>query len=255
MQEATGDEEISTGSSAYVLLKAEKRARSKREGQSQKTGKEIEPKQGHHVINKGVLNIYHDIIKKFIEDHKKDIFNDKNYGELKQNNVIIDGSSGLPTDFLLRTNPLPDVRGVITTMTVDTPSSEKHTDRNDEAFGRAKIVLLTCVHSLMLSIYRSLKENNEMPENISDKVQQLSDIITGSFIDQHDQREVYVDRQAFRWREKEKGSDKFKKSFEDCRKKVNKMFQNIADKDGIQLVIHWGQWAFRVRQGLFFQQN
>ena len=97
-----------------------------------KTGKEIEPKQGHHVINKGVLNIYHDIIKKFIEDNKKDIFNDKNYGELKQNNVIIDGSSGLPTDFLLRTNPLPDVRDEITTMTVDTPRGETHTDKNDE---------------------------------------------------------------------------------------------------------------------------
>ena len=118
----------------------------------------------------------------------------------------------------------------------------------------AKIVLLTRVNFLILDIYKSLKKNNEMPENISKEVQKLSEMITKRFIDSS----VYVDHQALDWRKEEigpTGAERLTKTFNNCKKKVNEMFKNIADKDGIQLVIHWGQWAFRVRQGLFFQQN
>ena len=48
-------------------------------------------------------------------------------------------------------------------------------------------------------------------------------------------------------KEKERGRGGAKR-LEDWTQEVERMLMKIAGEDKIQLVIHWGQWAFRVAQ-------
>lgn len=70
------------------------------------SSKPAEPKQGHHIINKGVINIYEEIIGQFVRDHKYNyIFKGKSYEELKATKMMIDDRAKEALGFLFVNNP------------------------------------------------------------------------------------------------------------------------------------------------------
>ena len=202
-----------------------------------------DPKRGHHVINNGVKDIYPDILKRFVDNFSKAYFDSNNYENLKQLKIIKE--HGLPVDSVLRTAPLPHkTKSEIQGTTVNAPEKEIYTNyENAEAFGMAKSVLLTKVTLLMLDICRSLRDKNKMPDDLDGRMDELRQFITEKF-----NRDVFVDEQAKVWWEKENGPDGTKR-LKNWTQQVEEMLLKIAGEGTIQLVIHWGQWAFRVSEG------
>lgn len=198
----------------------------------------LNPKRGHHVINNDVLNIYGDIIKKFVMTFGVSYFQSNNYSDLVAKNII--NKDGLPVDCVLRTAPLQDeTKRKIEESTVH---FLKEFDDNAVKFGQAKKNLLHHVTSSMRDICCSLKERKLMPKKLEKNLDQLSTSIK-SF-----NRDVFVDKIAREeWLKEEDNDDT---SLENWIHQVEVMIANIADKDTIQLVVHWGQWAFRVSEGL-----
>ena len=196
-----------------------------------------DPKRGHHVINNGVRKTYRAIIEHFVKTFGCSYFHGNNYMNLVQQNLI--------TDCVIRKKPLPDETDrEIENTTVYIPRGKTHTnDKNAEDFGRANAFLLFKVTTLMRDICCSLKNRNKMPDDLDVKMGELRQFITNSL-----NRDVFVDERAkFLW-EKEKGPAGAKR-LENMIGEVEKMFRKIAGEDTIQLVIHWGQWAFRVSKG------
>ena len=204
------------------------------------------PRRGHHVINNGVKDIYRDIIKRFVDTFGTAYLDSNNYLNLVQLNIINEvRRGGLPADCVLRTAPLPhETKREIVENTVDTPEGEIYTNyRNAERFGRAKQILLLKVTILMRDICLSLREENKMPDDLDDKMGGLRQFITDDF-----NSDVFVDEQAKAWWERERGPGDADR-LQNWIQQVNEMLMKIAGKGTIQLVIHWGQWAFRVSEG------
>ena len=204
------------------------------------------PRRGHHVINNGVKDIYRDIIKRFVDTFGTTYLDSNNYLNLVQLNIINEvRRGGLPVDYVLRTAPLPhETEREIVENTVYTPEREIYTNyRNAERFGRAKQILLLKVTILMRDICLSLREGNKMPDDLDDKMGGLRQFITDDF-----NSDVFVDEQAKAWWERERGPGDADR-LQNWIQQVNEMLMKIAGKGTIQLVIHWGQWAFRVSEG------
>lgn len=202
-----------------------------------------DPKRGHHVINNGVKDIYPDILKGFVDTYSKAFFGSNNYKNLGQLGIM--NEHGLPVDCVLGVAPLPpNTHTGIQNSTVYAPGKEKHTNfGNAVKFGLAKSELLARVNLLMHDICRSLTDRKEMPNDLDEKMAELRQFISDKF-----NRDVFVDEQAKGWWEKERGRGGAKR-LEDWTQEVERMLMKIAGEDKIQLVIHWGQWAFRVAQG------
>ena len=202
-----------------------------------------DPKRGHHVINNGVKDIYPDILKGFVDTYSKAFFGSNNYKNLGQLGIM--NEHGLPVDCVLGVAPLlPNTHTGIQNSTVYAPGKEKHTNfGNAVKFGLAKSELLARVNLLMHDICRSLTDRKEMPNDLDEKMAELRLFISDKF-----NRDVFVDEQAKGWWEKERGRGGAKR-LEDWTQEVERMLMKIAGEDKIQLVIHWGQWAFRVAQG------
>ena len=202
-----------------------------------------DPKRGHHVINNGVKDIYPDILKRFVDIYSKAFFGSNNYKNLGELGIM--NEHGLPVDCVLGVAPLPpNTHTGIQNSTVYAPGKEKHTNfGNAVKFGLAKSELLARVNLLMHDICRSLTDRKEMPNDLDEKMAELRQFISDKF-----NRDVFVDEQAKGWWEKERGRGGAKR-LEDWTQEVERMLMKIAGEDKIQLVIHWGQWAFRVAQG------
>ena len=202
-----------------------------------------DPKRGHHVINNGVKDIYPDILKRFVDIYSKAFFGSNNYKNLGELGIM--NEHGLPVDCVLGVAPLlPNTHTGIQNSTVYAPGREKHTNYgNAVKFGLAKLGLLTRVNILMHDICTSLRDRKEMPNDLDEKMGELRQFISDKF-----NRDVFVDEQAKGWWEKERGRGGAKR-LEDWTQEVERMLIKIAGEDNIQLVIHWGQWAFRVAQG------
>ena len=202
-----------------------------------------DPKRGHHVINNGVKDIYPDILKGFVDTYSKAFFGSNNYKNLGELGIM--NEHGLPVDCVLGVAPLPpNTRTGIQNSTAYAPGKEKHTNfGNAVKFGLAKLELLARVNLLMHDICTSLTDRKEMPNDLDEKMGELRQFISDKF-----NRDVFVDEQAKGWWEKERGRGGAKR-LEDWTQEVERMLMKIAGEDNIQLVIHWGQWAFRVAQG------
>lgn len=188
-----------------------------------------DPKRGHHVINNGVKDIYPDILKGFVDTYSKAFFGSNNYKNLGELGIM--NEHGLPVDCVLGVAPLlPNTHTGIQNSTVYAPGREKHTNYgNAVKFGLAKLGLLTRVNILMHDICRSLRDRKEMPNDLDEKMGELRQFISDKFN-----------------RERGRGGAK---RLEDWTQEVERMLMKIAGEDNIQLVVHWGQWAFRVAQG------
>lgn len=210
-----------------------------------------EPYQGHHVLNKGCLTLYRDIIEKFVRgDEGKTVFGEVSYDDLKKRGIIND--KGLPSDFVLQTDPLEKVAKDIEKMTVFKPKDVEHDkrlqDENADVFGCANLLILDSVHSIMSNIFKKMKnnENGEVP--ISKQIKTLESKINIIIA-----RESYIDSRALDWQKSEAAKKKetaFQMTFVECKGKVRQLFRDIANKREMQLVMHWGLWAFRVSEGL-----
>lgn len=191
-----------------------------------KKGKTKEPKKGHHVINKGVNDLYKDIIKKFFENFR--------HPTARKKRMI---------DTFLLTDPLNDrIKDKISKMTAEKPNGVEYENKNALKFSCAKIALLACVHRIMLDIHNHLQSGEDpMPQRIGHNLQRLSNLINNKIIN-NDDHGVYVDSEVKRWWDR-KNPDKVE-VFEECKKSIDFFLKNIADD--FKLVMCWGQWLYRL---------
>lgn len=195
-------------------------------------GKTKEPKKGYHVINKGVNDLYNDIIKKFFENfwHPTAI---KEYSPLS-----LRARKRRMIDAFLPTDPLNDrIKDKISKMTAEKPNGVGYENKNALKFSCAKIALLACVHRMMLDIRNHLQSREDpMSQRIVHYLQCLSNLINNEIINMDDHG-VYVDSEVKRWWDR-KNPDKVE-VFEECKTSIDFFLRNIADDS--RLVMCWGQ--------------
>lgn len=193
-----------------------------------------DPKRGHHVINKGVNDLYDDIIMDCLV---------KIGGNNKYNIYIIDKNGLLNHNSVARSIDIPeDIKSRIDSMKVHRPKEGgPYNSKNDLQFGCAKIILLACVHCVMQDIFNSLSRGDGMPENLKDTLKNLSIIIAYDFIKTNGHG-VYVDVKAKEWWD-DKNPDKAQ-VFLECKESVDTFLTNIADNS------HWiftfGKWVHKI---------
>lgn len=196
-----------------------------------------DPKRGHHVINKGVNDLYIDIIMNCLV---------KIGGNNKYNIKIIDEIGLLNHNSVARSIDIPeDIKSRIDSMKVHRPKEGgPYNSKNDLQFGCAKIILLACVHCVMQDIFNSLLRGDGMPENLKDTLKNLSIIIAYDFIKTNGHG-VYVDVKAKKWWDDE-NPDKAQ-VFLECKESVDTFLTNIADNS------HWiftfGEWVHKIVNG------
>lgn len=223
------------------------------------------------MINKGVKNIYEDIIQRFIRDFNRRYcfslsFKEVKYEELRAMKMIViendNGKSDPGLDLLHLTDPLSqESKDFIDEAKVFTLDKIDRIDQNAVNFGLARLTLTLCVNLLMFEIVVSLQINQEMPTELTCLLEELSDIITKLFFESSSGY-VYVDHLALKSWEVEK-CEKVKskyQEYEKCQHDVWKMLENIVKKQEKQvgqepvekkpLVVYWGMWAFLVYQAL-----
>ena len=191
-----------------------------------------DPIQGHHVINKGVKKIFHDIIKKIFEEFKEKIFLGYTYEDLYNEEIINENDT--PTLMRSRYPPLPpdvlppDVLAQIEAMVAYTPSGETYIDENAAIFGVAKLMLVNAVSKMILDVFTSL---NKMPDSSGEFGPDMSfvtDLIAAITEEPTGGNGVYVDNQALQWWLASGGQDK-EDQFIMCRDIVRHMFNSLAD--------------------------
>lgn len=246
-----------------VKMKVEKRKKQqKKKEQSKKkmpSKSKPAPKQGHHIINKGVINIYEDIMKQFARDHRH-ISNDISVDDLKakvMNNEDDEAKKAL--DFVKVETPLSkDLKEFIRDTTVP-EKNETGGDKNAEQFGLAKLILIKCTVYLMHDTYDSLlkeKKKNEILLIFKDRCWQLQSVIKEYF--KFSSGYAFVDEHAYEeWKKTQKTKPT---KIEDCIKKVWEMIEDIAKCkkkelgktiDVTPLVFKWAEgafWVYRVLQ-------
>ena len=233
-----------------VLLEAEKEARSIMNDWSEPPR---DPKQGHHIINKGVINIYEDIIRRFVRDFRYNfIFDEISYDDLKRRNMIVDNEEEEASDFLVVKNPLsPELKEFIKETTAFR-NNRNYVSKNAEEFGRAKIILKFCVNSLMFEIYDVLNEEINNPvSRFENLLLDLRDIIAENFFPSPT-KYIYVDYCALDFWIADNGN-KEESIFNSCKKAVREMLENIACEqttDKTPLVFKWGKGVFSIRKAL-----
>lgn len=224
------------------------------------SSKPAEPKQGHHIINKGVINIYEEIIGQFVRDHKYNyIFKGKSYEELKATKMMIDDRAKEALGFLFGNNPLSREATDYIKATTVFINNRGYKSTNDKGFSTAKLALIFCVNEVMFTIYDLLNEEgvNSRDPRFKSHLQQLEDVITENFFPSPSKC-AYVDCLAWEWRKKEKGDSEVSK-FNECKNEVKEMLENIVkcekqvDENTIDvtpLVFRWGKGAFSVSKAL-----
>lgn len=236
---------------AKFILKARKEVESKNwlSIKEQSSESKPVPKQGHHIINKGVINIYEDILERFVRDHKG-IFKGKSYNKLKATEMITEHEEEKKKkalDFLEVENPLsPDSRKFIKETTV-WEKDQTDGDENAKQFGIAKLILILCANFLMYEIYFLVEGNEEgIILQCEDYLSELRGVIEKYFKFSADY--VFVDQQARKeWEKKALNSELDR--IEDYIEEVWKIIEDIA-KDVTPLVVKWGKGAFWVPQVL-----
>jgi len=220
-----------------------------------------EPKQGHHVINKGVKKIFHDIIKKFFEGNRDTIFGKNCYQDLVDTGIINPDK----TPNLMRSYPKSDpplsteVATQIDEMVAYTPPGEIHTDENDANFGVSKVILLRAVWQIILSVFTSLRDNKPMPDlstsgTYLDQMETLIDVIAAITEEATGQHGVYVDKQALNWwltagpgRGKE---EQFTKCINEVREMLNSLPDITKPSHELGIASIWGKEIFYVHSRL-----
>lgn len=221
---------------------------------------QLEPRQGHHIINKGVVDIYEDIIRYFVRDFKYNyIFKGESYEDLKTMDKIIDKNEKEALEFLFVDNPLSK-KSVDFILGETVPANGRiNNSRNDEHFSRAKLVLIACVNLQMFEIYEMHRfdDMNEAPR-CEPHFLQLRNVIDDYF-SPTTPKCAYVDQQAYRWWIGVRGFRNVIK-FKKCKKEVQKMLECIAkgeEQEGEQtfdvkqlLAYNWGKGAFLIEKAL-----
>lgn len=184
-------------------------------------------KKGYHVINKGVNDLYKDIIKTFYDNCFP------SFSFVDERSIIIT---------LLLSDPLTDtIKEKIDKMRVENPNTANNDNENAREFSCFKIALLACVLCVMQDIYENLKQREKMPARFYQYLKCLRKIINNAFIERKNHW-VFVDSKA-----KESWVDENPSKvevFEDCEKSVKVFLKNIADN--FKLVIHWAHWFYRL---------
>lgn len=232
-----------------VLLEAEKKARSKMNDLSKSRP---HPKQGHHIINKGVINIYEDIIRQFVCCYEYNfIFEGESYDDLKKMKEIVNNGEEEALDFLFVKNPLLQESKDFIEGTTVFANGREYDSKNDEDFGIAKFILIYCVNALMFEIYDVLteKEVNSLVSYFENHLLKLRDIIAEKFFPSPT-KYVYVDYTALKlWKKENREESKFN----DCKNAVQEMLENIACEqttDKTPLIVKWGKGAFSINKAL-----
>ena len=209
-----------------------------------------DPTKCYPAIYNDTRDLYSKIIRDFVETFGDVYLHSNTYEDLISKKIINEVlRGGLPVDCVLRAAPLTDqVREIIEQSTVYTPDGRVYDNYEDfEGFVRAKTALSVRVGAVMRDILKSLKNERKMPENLRPGMQRIRDVITKKFI----REKVFVDTLANEWWREERREDKIAvKMLDDAILKVVEMMKRIAGLETIQLVVHWGQWAFRVSEGL-----
>ena len=196
-----------------------------------------DPKRGHHVINKGVNDLYIDIIMNCLV---------KIGGNDKYNIKIIDKTGLLNHNSVARSIDIPeDIKSRIDSMKVHRPKEGgPYNSKNDLQFGCAKIILLACVHCVMQDIFNSLLRGDGIPENLKDTLKNLSIIIAYDFIKTNGHG-VYVDVKAKKWWDDE-NPDKAQ-VFLECKESVDTFLTKIADNS--HWILTFGEWVHKIVNG------
>lgn len=224
-----------------VLLEAEKEARSIINDWSEPPR---DPKQGHHIINKGVINIYQEIILQFVRIFRHDIFEGKTYDYLKKKMIFDDGEKEA-LDFLFVNNPLSQESKDFIQETKVHENGWNYSSNNDLYFGLAKLNLTVRAINLMIDIYEVLDGKKEI--SLRPLLQELRNEIAAKFFPPSTEC-AYVDKPALdKWKE-EKRNRKISK-FTDSKDDVRIMLENITrqqTEDETPLVFRWGIGAFLI---------
>lgn len=209
-----------------------------------------DPKKGHHVINKGVNDLYKDIFKFFLYeygDKEKYLTKGINYNTLRNTKNVDEHC--IPTEHFGLYDIPRHFKEQIDWMTVKKPNnSEEYNDSNAKEFSCAKIVLLACVHCLMLNIHIVYTMRKKMPARFDEKLTFMRNITTAYLIKENGDG-VYVDNKAKEWWISENPSEII--VFKICKESVERFLEKIAGN--FELVIPWGMWVYRM--GKKFRQK
>ena len=191
----------------------------------------------HHVINRGVNDLYKDIFKFFFKefgDKEKYLTKGINCNALKSSENVDEHC--IPTGDL----GLYDIPGDIKTK-IDWMKVKSYENSNAKEFSCAKIVLLACVHCVILDVHIALTKRKKMPARFDEKLTFMRNITTAYLIKKNGDG-VYVDNTAKKCLIRiNRGGVKV---FKECKKTVESFLGNIADN--VDFVILWGIWVYRM---------
>ena len=194
-------------------------------------------KKGHHVINRGVNDLYKDIFKFFFKefgDKEKYLTKGINYNALKKSENV--DKHCIPNGDLGLCDIPDDIKTKIDWMRV-----KNYKNSNAKEFSCAKIVLLACVHCVILDVHIALTKRKKMPARFDEKLTFMRNITTAYLIKKNGDG-VYVDNTAKKCLIRiNRGGVKV---FEECKKTVESFLGNIADD--VDFVILWGIWVYRM---------
>lgn len=183
-----------------------------------------EPKRGHHVINNGVIKIIPDIIKRFLEVFKGEIFLGNSYQELVVQNIITRNVTPKLMSMLNGDEPWREgVCAQIEQMVAYTPKGETHTDQNNMEFGLFNEALIEAVVGIVYRVFISVEKPGEV-QDLSEKMQSLIKLINCATVGQ---KEKYVDYQASEWWLDVR--DHQMEQFTICRDEVKNMFDSLVE--------------------------
>lgn len=193
--------------------------------------------KSHHVINRGVNDLYKDIFKFFFKefgDKEKYLTKGINCNALKSSENVDEHC--IPTGDLGVYDIPGRIKEKILLLRV-----KKYENSNAKEFCCTKIVLLACVHCVMLDVHIAFTKRKKMPARFDEKLTFMRNITTAYLIKKNGDG-VYVDNTAKKFFIRKNGGEV--KDFEEYKKTVESFLGNIADD--FDFVILWGVWVYRM---------
>lgn len=226
-----------------ILQKAEEKVRLEINDRSERNDRsKTKSKQGHHIINKGVIDIYQEIILQFVRDYRH-IFRGKTYDDLKTE-MTFDGGEREASDFLFVNNPLSQESKKFIQETKVHENGWNYDSNNDLIFGLAKFNLTVRASYLMINMYEVLDE--ERDNGLLPLLEEFRNNIDEHFFPQTEY--AYVDQPALNEWKKERNRNYSK--FYDIRSHIRIMIENVThqriEDETTPLVFHWGRGAFQL---------